>query len=733
MTIALRKMTASDAVAVFLRAAEGMDPQIARAFIAAIETMRLRIPAEEIARLIERRDFTTLENAFSSHFTSTEWRPYGEAITRAVLAGVKATSETQGVINGAQEDFEIRLGLNPRLEQFALTMTSTRIREIDQTTRDTIRQVLQSGTTAGDDPFAIARRIRGSIGLTTRQEAAVNNYERMLRALDPTVLDRKLRDRRSDASVGRAIANDKALTDAQVRSLTDRYRDRYVKYRANVIARTESIRAVQGAQWELFQDMINKGQIDARQVRRTWITTNDGHVRNAHVQIPVMNPRGVGQAESFASPLGPILYPGDPSALAANTIQCRCAVFARIISRGLLPSSPGTTVAPPPPPLGPVPSAPPPAPVISDAERRRRVWANKTPDERLNVAPAFMETDPDRMAVIEKLGNLKGGVRFLNPGDVDAKGNSVYGGAWHQSSTLQIAMSSKDTSLQDYQTIMRHEYGHHIDAVIDRYLLESRGALPTQSARLGGMASRRAYSAIAADARDLERNLTTDMQSPWIAAKPAKGSLPKRNEARDARFAIEDQLGLTDHASAPAAYAKLDAEFKKRGLDFAEAQKIMQALTMPGLSKPGPDYPTYKRVENAAKFLAAYDKGDHYTLLNDLATLNQGNPLVGLSDSIGASTIQSVGYKFGHEVSYYEEFYEWSLTLGEYSKSVGMNDAYTYKSGKRVYGVGTSAQLFANWFEAWTSGNATQYSIFIRFFPRTSKVFEKMVKEAMAT
>ena len=84
-------------------------------------------------------------------------------------------------------------------------------------------------------------------------------------------------------------------------------------------------------------------------------------------------------------------------------------------------------------------------------------------------------------------------------------------------------------------------------------------------------------------------------------------------------------------------------------------------------------------------------------------------------------------------MSYYEEFYEWSLTLGEYSKSVGMNDAYTYKSGKRVYGVGTSAQLFANWFEAWTSGNATQYSIFIRFFPRTSKVFEKMVKEAMAT
>jgi hypothetical protein len=220
---------------------------------------------------------------------------------------------------------------------------------------------LQRGLTAGDDPFAIARQIRSSIGLTRRQEAAVSNYERMLRALDPEALDRKLRDRRSDGTVERAIRNDKTLTEAQIRSLVDRYRDRYVKYRANVIARTESIRAVQGAQWELFQDMINKGQIDARQVRRTWIHTGDAHVRNAHLQIPSMNPRGVGQAETFTSPLGPILYPGDPNALAANTIQCRCAVFARIIDRGLLPSTSPGVVAAPPPPLPPVAARPLPA------------------------------------------------------------------------------------------------------------------------------------------------------------------------------------------------------------------------------------------------------------------------------------------------------------------------------------------------------------------------------------
>lgn len=714
MNIAIRKMTASDAVAVFLRAAEGMDPKIASAFIQAIETIRLRVPAEKIAQLIERRDFTSLENAFAGHFTSTEWQPYGKAIEQAVIAGTKATSDTQGVVNGAQEDFEIRVGLNPRLEQFAQTMTSTRIREIDQTTRDTIRQVLQSGLTAGDDPFAIARRIRGSIGLTQRQEAAVNNYERMLRALDPAVLDRKLRDRRSDPTVARAINNDKALTDAQVRSLVDRYRDRYVKYRANVIARTESIRAVQGAQWELFQDMINKGQIDARQVRRTWIHTGDAHVRNAHLQIPAMNPKGVGQNETFSSPLGPILYPGDPSALAANTIQCRCAVFARIISRGLLPSSPGTIVAPP-PPSPPILVGAPPVLAVTDQERRRRVWANKSADERLNVAPAFETADIERMAVIEKLGNLKGGVVFTNEG------------ASHNARDLRIKMSNRDTASLDYITTMRHEYGHHIDAVIDRYLLAKAGQDPSLIEAYAGYASRRALPAIAEDALDLEKTLIQDSPEYRRAVhkKYAKGANEKVLRARDA---LEAELGLTDLASGPSAYAKLDAAFKKRGLSFDEAKQIIPSLnSVAANAAPGADYDTYTVVSDAVRMLVSYDEKDHYTLIEKLASRRRGNLLSGLSDSIGASTLNQIDYYFGHTTSYYKEKMAWS----KYANNLGFDGSFTYTQGRRQYASRSNAQLFANWFEAWTSGNATQYALFKRFFPRTSKIFEELVAEAM--
>jgi hypothetical protein len=474
--------------------------------------------------------------------------------------------------------------------------------------------------------------------------------------------------------------------------------------------------------------MINKGQIDIRQVRRTWINTNDGHVRNSHVQIPQINPRGVGQAETFASPLGPILYPGDPSALAANTIQCRCAVFARIISRGLIPGL--EEPAPPPAPKPPTRRAPA-APKITDAERRRLVWANKTTDEQLNVAPAFMETDPARMAIIEKLGNLRGGVRFLNPGDVDANGKSIYGGAWHESRNLKIAMSERDTNLQDYQTVMRHEYGHHIDAVIDHHLLVKRGITQAQAEYLNGFASRRALAAIAADAKDLEKNLIKTQQSAW-RPDSAPRSVSAHAAVMSAQVDMADELGLLDIPDAASAYAKLEAAFKKRGLDYAEAIKIAPSIGIPEGRAPGNDLTTFATVRRAAHFLVAYEKGDHHTLLTELASFSQGSLLTGLSDSIGAATIQRIGYQFGHTVDYYSEFLEVSKKLENYSSVLNLNDKYTYKKGKQEYGIGTSAQLFANWFEAWTSGNATQYLLFKQFFPRTSKIFEKMVKEALA-
>jgi hypothetical protein len=273
---------------------------------------------------------------------------------------------------------------------------------------------------------------------------------------------------------------------------------------------------------------------------------------------------------------------------------------------------------------------------------------------------------------------------------------------------------------------MRHEYGHHIDAVIDRHLLAKAGQDPVLIQNYSGYASRRALPAMAQDALDLEKTLTRD--SPAYRDALHKKAKPGTREAVEAAQAqLSASIGLTGRSDAAAAYAKLEAEFARRGLSYDEAKLVAPSLALAPGTVPANNYQTLGVVENAVKFLISYDKKDHYTLIEEVGSRTRGNLLSGLADSIGASTINEIDYWFGHDTKYYKDKMKWS----RYVNTLGFDGASTYKLGRREYGARANAQLFANWFEAWTSGNATQYALFTRFFPRTSKIFEDLVKEAM--
>lgn len=63
------------------------------------------------------------------------------------------------------------------------------------------------------------------------------------------------------------------------------------------------------------------------QVKKTWLATLDRRTRHAHRQLD-------GQTrpidEPYDSPLGEIMYPGDPEAAPANIWNCRCSQIAKI-------------------------------------------------------------------------------------------------------------------------------------------------------------------------------------------------------------------------------------------------------------------------------------------------------------------------------------------------------------------------------------------------------------------
>lgn len=188
---------------------------------------------------------------------------------------------------------------------------------------------LEGAFAQGMNPRQTARVFRDSIGLTEHQMRAVGNYRQALQDGSASALDRKLRDRRFDSTVRRSVEEGGTLSQKQIGRMTERYQQRWLKYRSEVIARTESLRSTNGGQRDMFEQAIAEGDVTNDQLLREWNTAVDERVRDSHSAMAGQEVEGINQP--FISGLGnQLLYPGDPAAPAEDTIQCRCAVGTRL-------------------------------------------------------------------------------------------------------------------------------------------------------------------------------------------------------------------------------------------------------------------------------------------------------------------------------------------------------------------------------------------------------------------
>lgn len=194
------------------------------------------------------------------------------------------------------------------------------------------RILLEDAFMRGLAPIEQARVLRGSIGLSSSQGQAVVNYRRLLTEGTPgslgQVLERKLRDRRFDPSIRAAARGDRVLTSAQIDRMVERYEERFVAFRANTIARTETVAAVGAGDLEMFEQAIEQGVITPEAVTSTWHTARDERVRSSH---RAMNNQERPFGEPFRSGAGNALrFPGDPLGPPSDTINCRCVVGRKI-------------------------------------------------------------------------------------------------------------------------------------------------------------------------------------------------------------------------------------------------------------------------------------------------------------------------------------------------------------------------------------------------------------------
>lgn len=318
----------SDLLNEMARIAQKYTPVIAQGIRRIFEELRKDIPLEDAVRVLSTQGITGLlsylddmEDRVEEGILNTIYNAYlesGRALVVLLPVGALTARFTFNAIDP---------GTIPSL----LEHNAQLVAEISNETRRAIVQNVQTNILAGINPIDAARDFRESIGLTEFQERAVSNYRR---ALEQPNLDeiramlrddrRLLRDKRSDRSLRRVLEGQRLQQD-QIDSMVDRYRKRYIKYRSESIARTESLRAVTMGEYHSLLQAQQQGKLDP-DLRRFWVATRDERTRAHHIVIPQMNKKGVRVGEMFQTPQGLMRFPRDPQGLASNVINCRCRV-----------------------------------------------------------------------------------------------------------------------------------------------------------------------------------------------------------------------------------------------------------------------------------------------------------------------------------------------------------------------------------------------------------------------
>ena len=306
------------------------DAQIRRAFLEAVRNRANGINLAELASAIEARDFNRAINI--AGLTRADLFPLDTAITGAYVAGGQTVA-------AAAPAFAVSFGFDgraTRAEAWARSHVGTLVTNIVDEQLDLLRETIGQQLSAGIGPRKIAVQIAGPmgpgnvrqggfIGLSRPQVGYLANARAELEALDANYFTRKLRDKRFDPLVRKAIRDGKPLAQADIDRIASRYSDRMLKHRAETIARTESITALRAGRHEGVLQGVEAGAIRRDSVKRRWDATLDRRTRPDHVAMHGQEVEGL--ETPFVLPDGSrMVYPGSTElgASASQTVNCRC-------------------------------------------------------------------------------------------------------------------------------------------------------------------------------------------------------------------------------------------------------------------------------------------------------------------------------------------------------------------------------------------------------------------------
>jgi hypothetical protein len=329
-----------------------LEPGLGAAILKALMAQAAAVSLDDIAAALEKGDVGAVLSLL--HFDGLdEVDGITMRVQDAVFAGGALGATQVASLSGASFHFN---RLNPRLITWLQTYSLGLIRQIDETTKEAIRERLVTGMRAGQNPKGQAVKIKQTIGLTIKQAKAVDNFRAALESFHlktsaagwnlggkidrvnqtqvwrpddkglpkDQVYERRLRDFRYDGKLKAAMETGKPLSAAEIDKMVAAYHRKYIALRARTIARTESLRTTNVGVQDAWRQAIEAGKVAEDRTRRLWIVSKDERLCESCAPVPKLNPKlGVAFSQPFATPKGPVFLPP----LHPN---CRCTVFVRM-------------------------------------------------------------------------------------------------------------------------------------------------------------------------------------------------------------------------------------------------------------------------------------------------------------------------------------------------------------------------------------------------------------------
>lgn len=305
-----------------------------RAFFQAISEIKNTTKLSELTRLISGNNINgaiRLLGLEPASFEGLEEQIY-QAYRTGGLTGSAQIGSVPTSVGSLSMNFDISA---PDAVDWVRNQSSKMITELVEGQQQLVRDALATNLDAGINPRQSALdligrvndkgvRTGGNIGLTTQQAKWVSTAREELEGLDKNYFTRELRDKRFDGLVRKAIIDGKPLTKAQIDNAITQMQNKTLKYRGDVIARTESINALRAGQHESLMQAADKGDGSRDDIKRYWDATGDKSTRLDHLIME--DQERIGDAP-FTFPDGSqARFPGDDSldAPAKQLIQCRC-------------------------------------------------------------------------------------------------------------------------------------------------------------------------------------------------------------------------------------------------------------------------------------------------------------------------------------------------------------------------------------------------------------------------